>query len=280
MEKIMKKQIGFIFILTHICFACYSQNELTFKAEYRPETKYSQTTELGSTIEIKYSGSDEFLTILKEKKIENPTKTKTGMLMHSVFQTEKLTDSIHFPLSITFVKIINRDGKETIPEGTKIFGYSNGTLPIIDSVFSPTLDEKYKKTLLETLQSTFSQITIPNKHFKIGDTYSHEMPLSMPIAGVTIDMVITTTYKLISIKKGIAIFDITMNYTLKSSIMETPVDATGTGKGKLHYSITHNQNVLYETEQTLTMNIKMEKFSLDLKSKSEFSQKTEITLKK
>lgn len=276
----MKKQIGLIFILTLICSACYSQNELTFKAEYKPETKYAQTTELASTIELKYSGSKELLNVLKEKNIKNPTITKTGMLMYSVFETEKLTDSTNFPISISFVKIINRDGKETIPEGTKVFGRSDGTLPKVDSVFSPSLDEEYKKILLGTLQSMFSQITIPNKHFVIGDTYSHEMPISMPIAGVTIDMVITTTYKLINIKKGIAIFDITMNYTLKSSIMETPVNATGTGKGKLHYSIAHNQNVLYETEQTLIMNIKMETFSLDLKSKSEFSQKTEITIKK
>jgi hypothetical protein len=274
----MTKFILLIVILTHI--SCYgkTKDELKLKFQYKPETKYSQTVEVNSHSEVTYSGSEEFLLKLKDKGVQNPTIANTIYNIKSVSKTGKLIAGTNFPLTIEFVQTKIRDNKREIPKGTRIYGHcSIGSMPTLDSIVSKGLDEEFKKTLLQAMQSTFSQLSLPEKTVKVGESFSIETPLLIPIAGVTIEMTSTTNYKLLSIANGIADFDISQVFTMKSTITNYTIKAAGHGNGKLLYDVSNNFFLKYQIDAETRMNMKLDNFDIDLISRSGFIQTTVIS---
>jgi hypothetical protein len=231
-----------------------------------------------SFTEVTYSGSEEFLKTLQERKVQNPTITKAESTTQSEFNSGKLIDAIHFPVTMKFIKTTSSDGKAAIPDGTVIYGKGSiGFMPTLDSIASTELSEDYKTSLLQMLQSTFSQIMFPEKELKIGEEFTQETPLSIPIAGLNIDMTTTTNYKLVSIKNRVGNFDITQTYSLKTNDTKYPINAFGKGKGGLQYDISYSNYIHYHIDTEIDISMKLERFNLDVKSKSGFIQTTDIT---
>jgi hypothetical protein len=277
MRKISLQVLSLLFC----AFASHSQDSLIFKVQYNPETNYAQTMEQTTHSNIKYSGSEEFLQNIKAKGIQNPTITNKKSTIETLFKTGKLTNKANFPLTIEFTKTTSSDGKQEIPNGTLIYGHGSiNTMPSLDSIVSNGLEEELKQVVLQTMQSTFSQLSFPEKRVKVGDSFSIDSPLSIPIAGATLDMTITTDYKLLSITNGIANLDISQVYTMKTTITDQTIQGTGTGNGKLLYDTVKNYYLNYQINTEMNMTMKLDSFSLDLTSKSGFIQSTVITKNK
>lgn len=269
----MKYRYLIIAYLLVFCLNSYSQNELTFKVRYSPETTYSQTIVQTSESNMTFIGSEEFLQKLKDKGVQNPMVTNTSTTSEMDFKTGKLDSHKYFPLTMEFVKTTNSNGKKIIPDGTMIYGH--GTLenmPELDSIVSEGLDNEFKKGLLHTLKSTFSQISFPIKKLKVGDSFSQESPLSIPVAGTTVEMAIVTNYKLISILNNLGNFDVTQTYTMRSTISNNDITAAGSGIGKIVYDIKNNFLLKFQTTGELEMNMKIKEFSINLKSKNGYDQ--------
>jgi hypothetical protein len=255
-----------------------TKNELQFKIQFNPETKYDQTLDQTSHFEMKYSGDPEIIQILKEKGMQNPTITDNHSVIKSVLKTGKLTNKTYFPLTIEFLKTTNSDNKIQIPDGTIIYGKETpGTMPTLDSIVSKGLDQELKKNILQIMQSTFAQINIPERKVKVGDVFSLDSPLSIPLASMQLEMNITTTYKLLSISNNVADFDVVQVYTMKTNTTKFPMNATGTGKGKLLYDVINNFNLQNKIDMEMSANILIEKMELNLISKTGFIQTAKIS---
>lgn len=273
----MKKTIVLLIILTQFTIITYSQDSLSFKSKYLPEKKYNQTIEQTSNTELKYFGSDEFLTKIKNKGIQNPTMTSKTSLMECIIKTGLLNNKSTFPLTMEFAKITSSDGKKAMPDGTILYGNVLGdNIPTFDSISMTGMDEEVKNTVLQSMQSMYSQLNFPEKKLKVGDEFTRESPLSLPISDVTVEMAITTKYKLKSILDGIASFDISQIYTVKSTITKYIITANGNGEGKLLYDVKNNFYLKYQLDNNLEMNAQLENFNLNIYTKSSFIQKTSI----
>lgn len=269
-------------LLLALPFLNYAQSDkvLDFKIAYAPEMSYHQIVEQSSETELHYIASPEILERLKNQGVANPTLGKTLTLMESVFKTGKPAKDGYFPVTIKFLKSTNSDNKTIIPDGTLIYGKaSDSTMPTLDSIVSKDLDAEFKSTLLQTMQSMFSQIALPEKKLKIGESFIQETPLSIPIAGTAIDMKITTTYKLISMTNQIANFDIAQQYTMNLLISEGQynVTADGAGNGKLIYDIPNHFSTSFKLDIGLNFDLKQDKFSLKVKSNSGFNQTVKVS---
>ena len=276
--KRMRRLILLFITLTKISCSGQSGDELIFKVQYKPETKYSQTIVRTSNSNVKYSGSEEFHQKLKEKGIQNPMIIDKETTIESILKTGKLSDDSTFPLTVEFVKTTGSANKSDIPDGAIIYGHGSiDSMPTLDSIVSPGLDDEFEKVLLQTMQSTYSQLLFPEQRVKIGDGFSRVAPLSFPIAGEIIEMTITTDYKLLSITNGIADFDVSQVYIVKSTSTKYPVKASGSGKGKLLYDVSNKFYLKYQIDIEIALNLKLEMFDLDSKSRSGFTQTTVIT---
>lgn len=257
---------------------CFGQDGVVFKMSFKPETEYQQI--MSSTTEsiIKYSGSEDFLAKMKEKGVDNPNIVKQKITTELSILTGKLKKDGRFPIVMEYVNTDIGNDEKLVPDGTKIYGSTIlDSMPILDSISSIGLTEEFKNTLLKTMQSTFSQIEFPNKNLKIGETFEQKTPLSIPVADVSIEMVINSTYKLVSISNGIATFDIIQEYVVTSTITKYQFKIEGNGKGVINYDIDKNYFTVYKTEMLMKMNVDLDSFSMDLEQKSIVIQNTIIS---
>lgn len=276
-DKQMKSILLLMLALTQISVHGQTTDGFTFRVQYKPETTYTQTLEQSSHSDIKYSGSKEFLQMLKNKGVQNPAVTDKISSTESVVKTGKVTDGDQYPLTIEFVKSTSSDGKNIIPNGTVIYGRgTTRAMPTLDSIASSGLSDDYKKTLLQAMRSTFSQLSFPEKKVKVGESFSIESPLTIPVAGVTIEMTITTTYTLLSVTNGIADIDVTQAYKMKTNVSKYTVSASGSGKGKMLYDDSIGTMIKYTMNTEMTADVKLEQFDLSIRSSNGFTQTTKV----
>jgi len=271
-----------LFLISFPIFS-YGQSSkiLDFKAGYSPETTYNQITSNASDYEVLYAGSEKFLENLKQNGVVNPTKIKNSFNLETLSKTGKSDKSGNFPITIEYLKSIDVNGKTIIPNGTLLCGKTSlSTMPQMDSIVSKGMEESFKNIIFQTVKSTFSQLVMPQKKLKIGESFVQQSPLTLPIAGINIEMVITTTYNLKSMNSKNAFFDITQTYTMKMSDSRFETNGAGLGKGNLIYDIPNH----FITENTLVMDfnldLKSTDFTLQLKSKSDFKQTSEVSKNK
>ena len=276
----MKKSFLLFFIFATFQNYCQSNQILDFKPGYSPETIYNQTVINSSDYEMTYSGSEELLEMLKENGTENPVKIKNSFNVETVSKTGKIGKDGSFPITIEYLKAFDKDGKTIIPSGTLLFGNATlSSMPKLDSIVGAGMEENFKKSIFQMVQSTFNQVAMPEKKLKAGESFSQESPLKLPIGGINIEMIITTTYSLKSFTAKSAFFDIVQVYSMKFTDTTFDSSGSGNGTGKLVYDISNH----FVSENTLNMelnlNLKHTDFNIDLKSKSDYSQLAKISKK-
>lgn len=274
----MKKTIGILLLLAQ--FSCSTPPKpegLILKVQYQPEKTYHISTIRGTETVITYSGQDIAMRKLKSMRIKNPTiskvKTKTDMEL----VTGKRSADKDFPVRLTYKKTMSLDGKNEIPEGSVVEGEIMGDqLPTFSKVSSATLNIDQKNQLLKTVQNTFEQFKFPEQQLKTGDQFSTDRPMEMAMEGSTIEVIVTTTYKLLSIKNGIAQFDLSQSYQMTPKRMDNSFTGSGSGKGLLTFDIGNSLITEYALKTELDMNKKLDYYEFDLKTINEFSQTTQI----
>jgi len=273
----MRKIIPILLLL--IQFSCskpIKPEGLIMKVQFQPEKSYNISTIRGTETVITYSGQDIALRKLKSMRIKNPTISKVKTKTNTELATGKRSADESYPVSLTYKKTMSLDGKNEIPEGTVIQGEISGDqLPTFSKVVSGTLNIDQKIQLLQSVQSTFEQFKFLEQRLKIGDQFSTNRPMSMPMEGSTIEIVVTTTYKLLSIKNGMAQFELSQSYQMTPKIMDNSFTGSGSGKGQLSYDIANCLITDYSIKTELEMNKKLDYYEFDLKTLNEFSQTTQ-----
>ena len=274
----MKKTIGLMILLVQFSCTKPPQDNVTFKIQYQPEKKYNQTVERTTNTVIKYMGPGKALKKLKERGLQNPTTSNKKSQTEWVLKTGKLMDKTDFPVTVEYVITVSNDGQKGIPVKANLSGkFLSDHLPVFNSIVSDGLDEKQKMALLQSLQNTFTQLSFPEKKVKIGEQFTIENPYSLPMEGSTIEMEVTTNYKLISISEGIAHFDITQKYTMNPKIMDNSFKGSVSGKGHLVYDMAHTIVLNYTLDTEMNITKKLDSFDFELKTSSEIIQTTKIS---
>jgi hypothetical protein len=272
----MKNTIKILLLLAF--FSCSKPNKpegLILKVQYQPEKTYNISTIRGTETVITYSGQPIAMRKLRSMNIKNPTISKVKTKTDTEMVTGKSQDEISFPVSLTYKKTMSLDGKNEIPEGTVLQGEITGEhQPIFSSVTSGSLGIDQKSQLLKSIQSTFDQFDFPEQRLKIGDQFSINRPASMPMEGSTIDIVVTTNYKLLSIKNNIAQFELNQTYQMTPKTMDNSFTGKGSGKGQLSYNIENSLITDYSIKTEIEMNKKLDYYEFDLKTINELSQTT------
>ena len=274
----MKKIIGILLLLTQ--FSCSTPPKpegLILKVQYQPEKTYRISTIRGTETVITYSGQPIAMRKLKSMNIKNPTISKVKAKNDTELVTGKSSADKSFPVRLTYKKTMSLDGKNEIPEGAVVLGeISGGQPPTFSSVTSGTLTSEQKAQLLQTVQTTFEQFKFPEQQLKIGDQFSTDRPMEMAMEGSTIEIKVTTTYKLLSIKNNVAQFELNQSYQMTPKIMNNSFSGKGNGKGQLAYDVANSLITDYSIKTEIEMNKKLDYYEFDLKTINEFSQTTQI----
>ena len=157
------------------------------------------------------------------------------------------------------ISISNGNKTENAISGTLVNGfYENNTKFKVDQVVSDQLNEKTKESIKYALENAKPDIDFPKKPLKIGDSFEHSMPMTIPINGanpVKIDLIKIFTLK--SVKDNIAVFDLKEKIQLNTEIEQTNVEGKGDGSGIVEFNIKENQIIKDTAKFTYELNVKV-----------------------
>lgn len=242
-----------------LCWACNSGNSdiVNFKVEYKPGCVYNQTMTDKSEMMTKYDASPEIMQALKDKGVQNPTKTANNVSILIKLKSGKMGPQNIYPFTVEYVKTTSQDGKKEIPDNTLFYGTDTlGKIPVLDSVSSPQeLDAKAKKSLLQNIEQLLQESCGPEKTVKMGESFTKVAPMNVDLGITKLQMDVTTTYKLKSMANGLATFDISQIYALNSTVKDHTFKADGTGTGSIVYDVAGNYYKDYSTNMVLNMSM-------------------------
>jgi hypothetical protein len=271
----MKRLLVLFTIISQV--ACNSKDTLDFKVHFNPETKYIGTIQQSSEDAFTYTGTPEFLNKLKEKGIQNPTIIKGKSRIESILNTGKLDTHEHFPIVFEITSTTDTNINKSLPAGSKVYGIGSLENPLeFDSISSKGIANGLKKDLLAAFKNIFTISTFPSKRISVGEDFSRTIPISFQIAGTTLNMDVTTSYKLLSISNGIGTFDVIQVYSISTKVNSEDITATGEGKGLLLYDIKNNYYSKYQIEMNMKTHFILNGFTLDGTTKSNLLQTNTI----
>ena len=105
------------------------------------------------------------------------------------------------------------------------------------------MDDAIKEQMLKVINTMQNSVKFPDKPMKIGDAFTQDVPMDIPLAGNTSKMMVKAVYKLIAIENNKAYFDIVFDMDTK---LADTIDMKGAGTGKLIYDIANNFSTMVQ----------------------------------
>ncbi|MEQ8477775.1 hypothetical protein [Fulvivirga sp.] len=282
----MRKSIPVLLFSSIFLTAFLQTKEVIFKSVFQPNKVYVTKMESISKSEIDFTGPEDKIQQLKSSGLELPMIIEGSNAVTTVTQTFDLNPDGTFQAKIAYGNVQAyqvQNGKKTKSEspisGMLIEGiYDSENKFKVNNLVSNKVDETVKKTLRYTLENAQENINFPDRPLKIGDSFEQEIPMTIPVAGISnVEIIINTTYKLKDINGDMAKFDMNQSIKLNMNVKEVKMSATGGGKGESIFDISEKLLTKYESDLTIKLNMKVEDMVIDAKINAKSSQN--ITVK-
>lgn len=241
----MKQVFLFLLLSTLSVFTIQAQ-KVDFKLALKPNYTYQLNQTANSLNTITFIGSEEDLQSLANEGIENPTIVKDSTYVLSVIRNGKLIGN-EFP---TITEILESTDP-SVKAGSIYYGRIVDGLQKTDSIVSDKMTEAEKEMIVSTMDSFLGQLKLPEKKMKIGDSIETKNPITLTIAGVTLEMETISVYVLKSVRKKVAYFDLYQDIVLKTQLDEMNLHVEGGGSGHLLY----DTKAQYFSELNLSFNM-------------------------
>ncbi len=272
----MKYLASLLFLGTF--FTLIAQEKVVLNHHYVPNQKIEQTTSSAIKSKMKFNGDSEMLVMLEAGGTPTTSTESTLMEMETIVTTGFLDSENCFDIELLFIKAKSNDD-EIISTGTKIIGdICENEEPEFYDIVNTTMDPDVKNMTLELISSMFTQMDFNNLILQKDVPLQQEQNLVIPIGFMELEMLITITYTLKSIKNGMANIDFVHKVSGNSEVMDIPFTLSGDGNGKLIYDTKNDITVLYES--TIFQNIFMNMDGLKCEINQQVTQKQEFKILK
>jgi hypothetical protein len=248
-------------LLLFIAVKASAQKSVLFRMKYLPQHTYNILMTAKVNIKADLSGNQEILDKISEQGITMPAIIILNINSTGVTKTGVLAADNSFPMTTTYQvdkPNITVNGKNTpIPVEQKpaVTIYAH-VLPD-GKVKGDSVTGKKKDTSGKTASQMFNSlqkhIKFPNRRMHVGESFTQDLPFTMPMNMGGDSVTSKTVYTLVSIADGKAYFDMTQTIDMKIDTKQTELTIKGNGAGKMVYSIKDNFLLTYST----TMNMKV-----------------------
>jgi hypothetical protein len=248
----MRKGIILLPVICLLAISARAQRSIQFKIKYVPEHRYESTVSMTSNIEmnIENLSKDDSDRLIKQG-ITMPLSLSITILSDLSISAGGLNAQNTFPITFRFNSVKRTgtlNGKEmpgelTALTGAELHATSTQTDDLhLDSISGRSLDTSLRKELTAMFNGVISELRLPEKTVKVGDTLMLKIPYNIPMNGADAAITVTEIYKLISIKKGLAKFDIDQSSQLSIANIKSgqKMAGKGGGHGEMIYDIKQN----------------------------------------
>jgi len=126
------------------------------------------------------------------------------------------------------------------------------------------------------ITSVQNNIVFPAKPLKIGEKFSQELPLTMPMGQTPMKIIAKIDYTLKEIRAQKAFFSLTQTLSLDFAIKQSNINATGAGTGFLVYDLKNKFITESEHDINMDMNLAMGEMDMTAKAVTKTSLKVSI----
>ncbi len=237
--------------------------EVNFKPEYKANMTYTQTANQSNVIEMLYEGAEE---PMKQESVNTITTTT---LVGKAVNNE-------LPFVMAMSMDATQEGAEML-NGAKITGKVKAGKPVFESIEAPNMPDEVKGMIKNMMEQGLSQIFLPAKKLKVGESFVHETPMEIPLGPVTMKMKDIATYKLKKVEGRKAIFDVAHKVTLEASIEGQDMKGSGTGTGEMVYDMDQNYPVRNDAKMAMEMAFDAQGMNITMKTTNDTKTTTVIT---
>lgn len=281
----MKKTILIILLFTIIIFG---SDGIIFKVRVHPSRVYKIRTDLEIKGLIDYVAEKEILDGIKAKGIQFPMETYAKKDYLTIIETNapKPDGTFNFTTSfddVKYMQVINgveidKTENQFINEDVELEGYYSidGKMNL-NTIEGKSLSDEMKKTLRQVFASNQVNVEFPDYPLQIGDTFTQETPISIPVNGMSAKIVSKVEYKLVDITDEDAVFLTESTYKMVSNTNNNnKVIVSGGGKGKVIFDLDETYMISYASENDMNMEIEAENLKIISKNTTKSSVTTEI----
>lgn len=252
-----------------------AQQGVVFKIKYQPNYNYKMAVNFNMKMNVTVTGDPDILQKLKDEGINSPVTALLGLGADGTIKTGAMGSDNSFPLTMDF-KIdsltASANGKEApIPPMVTdkklhvVAHVGQDNVMVVDSADGKKASDSTQKSMQQMTNMLQRQIKFPETPMKPGDSFTQTMPINVPIkkGGGNIKVDASITYKLTSISDGKAYFDMTPAFSMNASVKKINIDMSGTGSGKMVYSIKDNFPISKEGTFNLKLKVTSDKVNVD-----------------
>jgi hypothetical protein len=253
-----------------------AQESTVYKIKYLPNKNYQMSMKMGMKLTGTISGDTAVINKLKSSGITQPVNVSMDFGLNANMKSGSVGSDGSFPLVVQY-KIdhinVSLSGKQ-IPIPPKISETnlrmvgrvgSDGIFTI-DSVAGKKANDSTQKQMKQMMGLFQKQVQFPNKALKPGDTFTQTVPFNLPVGkngGGDVHINYSTTYKVTDISGGKAYFDVTPTFSLDFSMQKAKASISGTGTGKMVYSIKDNFPISHDGDFNMTIKVDADKVKVD-----------------
>ncbi|HTD42395.1 MAG TPA: hypothetical protein VK671_17320 [Mucilaginibacter sp.] len=259
-----------IYLLVFLCLSLTqlrAQQGVVFKIKYLPNHNYQSTISADVKFNVTVTGDQQIIDKLKSQGITQPVNANLSIALGGFLKTGALGADNSMPVNIDY-KLnnisVNANGKQMPipPKATekdiKLSGHVSQDWTLkIDSADGKAVADTAENKMQQMMNILQKQIQFPDKPLKPGDSFTQGAPMTIPLDkdGHNINIDAGIIYKLVRISDGKAFFDLTPNFKLNFQMKDISVDMSGTGTGKMVYSI--KDSFPLSKEGNISMKIKV-----------------------
>lgn len=232
------------------------------------------------------SGNDTVISKLASQGITQPVTANIKFKMNGNTQTSAAGPDGTFPLTMKYKfddlsAAINGNPipipTEKLGAGVSIYGHvgKDGKLKA-DSIGGKKMADTSEEKVSKMMNAIQKNIKFPDHPMKIGETFTQDMPLAIPVGGSNMDLDSKVVYKLVSMADGNAIFDVQQSMNMTIPISGSSMMVNGTGTGKLVYSIKNNFATDYSSNLVIKISGKVKTLQVDATAKVDMDYKYDI----
>lgn len=257
----MKKLLLIPFLL--LVVKLQAQKHAAFKIKYKPNHTYSGDMGIKMELNATLSGNDTVLQKLAAQGIKQPVAFNFNLVMSGITQAGSPGSDGNFPLTMSYnFKDISANlggnevpiPKDKLEKGIKVYGHcsADGVFQT-DSAAGQKMNDSARMKTNRMMNAFQKNIKFPDHPMKIGESFTQSIPFNLPMTGTNFQIDASTVYTLLSISDGKAYFDVKPNINMSIPVKGNVLTVTGTGSGKMTYSIKDN----FATDYTSTINLKV-----------------------
>jgi hypothetical protein len=278
------RKLTYLIVLCLLSAGASAQQAIKFKYGYSPKQTYTLNNKMNMDMEMTMGGDSAAMAKIAASGMKQPMMMKMDMTSAADIKTGAANPAKAVPFTLTYASLTTKttvNGVETpTPKSPLLDQVIKGTIDAdgkmhIDTITGAAVNEQMKTAMTKMVNSMQAQIKFPEKPMAIGETFTNDIPMSIPAAGINMDFALKATYKLTAIKDNLAYFDTMSHFDMDLNTQANGITingkGTGGGPGKMVFNIKNNfpQSMIGDIDMNFNMDVKPMKIAMKIKAKSD-----------